>query len=191
MLGIGFPYFSLPFGVTSAEVAIRSYESKLWPRPQTWHRAHHSRCSRSSGPGETEGFEGIQWGRIQGVIKFIWVFFQKYGCFPPNHPLKNRVWLALFSPSILGVKKPYFWKKNLIYPLVNDHMAAWNITIFNRVHTSTHSGVPIFQPAMLVYWRCTNLIPYSIAQLFGDDHYSCFNKTNLKERRSKHEFLQR
>ena len=35
------------------------------------------------------------------------------------------------------------------YPLVNDHIAGWNIPIFNRKYIHLHFGASIFQPAML------------------------------------------
>ena len=60
------------------------------------------------------------------------------------------------------------------YPLVNDHIAGWKIPIFNRIHTSTQSGAPIFQPAMLDYrsfflLHSTNIVHLiSIAKWVGE-----------------------
>ncbi len=43
------------------------------------------------------------------------------------------------------------------YPLVNDHIAGWNIPIFNRVHTSTQSGVPHFPASYVRNYRSVTL----------------------------------
>ena len=60
--------------------------------------------------------------------------------------------LAVLTPQLRPAWSCHVWKKikgdldrcGVIedvpkrYPLVNDHIAGWNITIFNRIHTSSN-----------------------------------------------------
>ena len=80
-----------------------------------------------------------------------------------KQPLNRTLdFLGLFQNQHMNVKGSSSWdtqthtfKQKMLwwhmwdnhYPLVNDHIAGWKITIFNRIHTSTQSGAPIFQPA--------------------------------------------
>ena len=66
------------------------------------------------------------------------------------------------------------FREGISYALVNDHMAGWNdIPTFNRIHTSTQSGAPIFQPAMLDYRSVNGRLYYPG---YGDDSFSLYWK---------------
>ncbi len=57
----------------------------------------------------------------------------------------------------------------MIYPLVNDHIAGWKIPIFNRVNTSAQSGAPIFQVSAMWSLIPEGTLAILIATLFGLD----------------------
>ena len=55
------------------------------------------------------------------------------------------------GPKVGGSFLSWEVLKNWDYPLVNDHIAIAGIPPCLRGYTSTQSGAPIFQPAMLDY----------------------------------------
>ena len=69
----------------------------------------------------------------------------------PGSAALSLIDCSVFRHFFPPQNSPRQGKWQIFYPLINDHMAGWNdIPFFNKIHTSTQSGAPIFQPAMLV-----------------------------------------
>ena len=61
---------------------------------------------------------------------------------PPNHPMFNRFFFSLFSPSILGGKHPYFWFNTHILkmPFLTSIISAKESKLMSRMPSSPGSG---------------------------------------------------
>ena len=83
-----------------------------WAKERSFHPKKWVRGECPWGVSKIHPFRVRTYNMKQPMCKFLkkktWVF-PKIWENPPNHPFVHRVLEPLFSPSILGVKSPYFW----------------------------------------------------------------------------------